>query len=379
MKHIYTGLKFTVVAIFSLSLFNSCKQHEQMLQVNMTIKNNPQKQIVSLIGKEYGSSPIVLDTAIIVPGNTSCHFEIPNIHQNIYSIRFEYENRYILFNNDEPNINITVNWNNFSDYFISSPGSASLKKLLVTFNSYLAETDSANGNRLNMQNESDSIKNILKESERVKEEKAQQFVLHYSDTTGYPAVALYALGILQYRKTDSAVLKPLVAKLTNRFPDNDELKKISADYRALLAKQSKVLSTGKAAPLFSLPDTLGQVIPLESFIGKYTLVDFWASWCPPCRKENPSLVKVFNMYKEKNFTILGVSLDKDKASWLEAIHKDGLSWQQVSDLKEWDSDIVSLYNIEAIPFNVLLNPEGKIIAMNLNGASLEEKLSEVLK
>jgi thiol-disulfide isomerase/thioredoxin len=113
--------------------------------------------------------------------------------------------------------------------------------------------------------------------------------------------------------------------------------------------------------------------------GKYVLVDFWASWCGPCRQENPNVVAAYSKYKDKNFTIMGVSLDKDKASWVQAIKADNLTWTQVSDLQYWNSAVVPLYSIEGIPFNVLVDPQGNIIASNLRGNGLMQKLDEVLK
>ena len=109
------------------------------------------------------------------------------------------------------------------------------------------------------------------------------------------------------------------------------------------------------------------------------VINFWASWCKPCRAENPNIVAAYNKYKGKNFTILGVSLDKDKSAWVNAIKKDNLSWPQMSDLKEWESSSVQTYHISAIPFNVLIDPSGKIIAQSLRGDALEQKLAEVLK
>ncbi|QKJ33200.1 TlpA family protein disulfide reductase [Mucilaginibacter mali] len=144
-------------------------------------------------------------------------------------------------------------------------------------------------------------------------------------------------------------------------------------------KGTRAAVTGNQAPLFTQNGVDGKPLSLANYKGKYVLVDFWASWCGPCRAENPNLVAAYAQYKNKNFSILGVSLDEDKKAWMKAIKDDKLTWDHVSDLKGWQNEAVKMYAVGAVPQNFLIDPQGKIIAQNLRGEELKATLEKLVK
>ncbi len=198
------------------------------------------------------------------------------------------------------------------------------------------------------------------------------FIDEYVQRASASPVAAFVMYANNYRYE----LEKLEKRFTALSPEVQQTK-----YGKILEDRINVLtqtSIGKTAPLFTMKDTMGRDIQLEEFRGQLLLVDFWASWCGPCRKENPNLVKAYAKYHEQGFEILGVSMDTDRNNWIKAIHEDKLVWPQVSDLKGWGNAAGKLYAVGSIPSSVLLDKDGIIIAKDLRGDALDQKLEELL-
>ncbi|MFH0762165.1 MAG: TlpA disulfide reductase family protein [Bacteroidota bacterium] len=198
--------------------------------------------------------------------------------------------------------------------------------------------------------------------------------IDFIKTLGDSPVAAYIAYNIALGIDDTEKLETLVQDLGPTLADNKYTKMLVEKIGLM-----KLTTVGKMSMDFTQNDPDGKPVRLSDFKGKYVLVDFWASWCSPCRAENPNVVKVFQKYNNKNFTILGVSLDRDKDKWLEAIQKDNLTWTHVSDLKFWDNEVAVMYGIKSIPANILLDKTGKIIGKNLRGDDLEAALAKALK
>jgi len=189
-------------------------------------------------------------------------------------------------------------------------------------------------------------------------------------------LSLLSLDTYISNAADISEIGPLYAFLSDKLKSTTKGKETGN-----IVSHLKNVGLGSPAPLFAQQTPDGKTVSLADFKGKYVLIDFWASWCTPCRAENPDVVKAYNTYKDKGFTVLGVSLDgeKGRTAWIEAIAKDNLAWTQISDLKDWENGAAITYGVRAIPANFLIDPNGVIVAKNLHGEKLAETLSKLIK
>jgi peroxiredoxin len=222
-------------------------------------------------------------------------------------------------------------------------------------------------------NSKDFSVNINKRSNALDQEQKAVYLAFIKQNPN-SQMSLFALKDYEGAIPDVTEIEPIFNSLSADVKGS----KMGMVYAAAIEKMKKT-AIGAMAPDFTQADTLGNPISLHDFKGKYVLVDFWASWCGPCRAENPNVVKAYAKYKDKGFNVLGISLDQTgaKDKWLKAIHDDHLTWTQVSDLQSWKNEVAQLYSVQAIPQNFLVGPDGKIVGKNLRGDDLNNKLKEL--
>jgi peroxiredoxin len=356
--------------------------------VSGVIKNAPKEKLLlqELKFDGLGNKSRTIATTT-TDENGKFDFSFTTQAEGLYNIVLEKENPKIftlLFINDEKEIKINADKKNLEQIAVTgSKNTALLYNFLKEYNKKNESFILCCNNLETMQkiNGAPFIIDSLQKDRFSKMNDLNNYVLNAISASSNPTFIQYAL-IQSYKRLPIATTQILeYASVAAEKTKSESLK----NFATTLSNQINnsiaptPIAIGQLAPEITLSDINGKIITLSSLRGKYVLVDFWASWCGPCRAENPNVVNAFEKYKDKNFTVLGVSLDEDKAAWSDAIQADKLNWQHVSDLKKWESIVASTYQLQYIPFNVLLDPNGIIIGIELTGNALQEKLASILK
>ena len=373
--------KFTAILIIGL-LANACTQkgngplepNAKEIVISGKIENAPAEGLVVLeeISNENKSPYTPLDTFAIADDHTfSEEIVIPEpgyYRLNLYNRQFVN----LILSDDNVLINADIT---------KGPGTATIKgsddtDLLMSINE-IAKDFQLKMNELQQkfqiaQREDNLVQmeELRKQAERADEFKRRNVkdLLRKSPAS---IAAVYGVNYLN-KEDDFPFLDSLATNLQQELPESKYIKDFVQGVEKLRATM-----VGQVAPEIALPNPEGETKRLSDLRGKIVLVDFWAAWCGPCRRENPNVVKMYNKYNGKGFEVFGVSLDRKKEDWVKAIAQDNLNWTQVSDLNYFDSEAAQTYGITAIPATVLLDKEGKIIARNLRGEELENKLEEI--
>jgi peroxiredoxin len=367
-------MKYNMIGVLAIAAvtFFSCGGNdsatEGMVQVSGKIENAPEGIIV--LSQFTDSRPKVLDTLDVSPSGEFSYdlaVETPTFYElNLYGKAV----RLALYKED-----VEVSYNFSDPASLAIQGSKDTQEMLKI--EKLMEAYQADVNQLNeayyeamSKNDTEAIKKIQTDAMTLESNQSQR-VKDMITGMGDSFAPLAAVGLLN-PKNDFQFMDQLVTKLNDNYPGTVSILQMKQQL-----DEMRALSVGQPAPEIELPNPEGDLVKLSDLRGKYVLIDFWAAWCKPCRQENPNVVRLYNQYKERGFEVFGVSLDRTKDDWVKAIADDQLTWTQVSDLKYFNSAAAELYQIQAIPATYMIDPDGKIIAKDLRGPSLESKLAEL--
>jgi thiol-disulfide isomerase/thioredoxin len=302
--------------------------------------------------------------------------------EGLYRVRFEQGKYILLVLSPGDKAQIKGQWNTLENYTVNgSNGSSSLKGLLVNLRENVRDlsTFKVIMDSIKTHEKADSLMQEAENDIRAINKQFVDYVKNYADTTTSPSCALFAVNLIN-PKFEQEFIARFYKNAPARFPASQAIRTFSDRFNKQFETQKNTTlkpELGSLAPSFSGRTPENRLWVLDSFRGKYVFIDFWASWCAPCRNENPRVVDAFKRFGQQNIVFVGVSLDKEKALWQKAIINDSLRWAHVSELKGWGCTIARRYGVSSIPANYLVDPQGKIIGINLYGDSLIQQLNRL--
>lgn len=381
MKGFHVG---RLIAIFCLITYVATAQQsdsKQPFKIQGAFKNGtPGSKVYLQLGAVQ--NPVVLDSTTLSNDGSFSFTRTEPDGGNVYQINLSNRQRLNFLAEGGEVFTLTGDANDANEDGVSTTGMITGSKNMEYYNKIMVlvadirskvagwNEEYEKASQKNDQKKINEIQGKFEKEERDMMAKVKQML----PEMGTSFIAVFTANNFLNAQTDLPVLEELAGKLEK---ENSEPKYAQAFIAGI--KRIKGVGIGDIAPDFTLDSPEGTKVSLSSLRGKVVLLDFWASWCGPCRKENPNVVRMYAEYKDKNFEIYGVSLDRDRDSWLKAIKDDNLTWVHGSDLKYWSSDVAVKYGVNGIPATYLLDQEGRVIAKNLRGAALEKKLAEVLK
>lgn len=373
-------MKNWMLVIAAAILLASCEEKGASVKGNLSNTDGE-----TIVLEKLTSTEVVPADSIEVDASGDFKLVVPEMTDpGFYRLRVNENNFVILLLEKGDKAEVTGNALDFYKSYevIGSEGSSKLRELDKRLRQDYELTDSLRRMFMDYQAAGtynmDSIKQTIDAIFLEAQEKKNTFIEKYINDNPTSLATLSAVQSLKYDEFADK-FDEVVANLEKAYPNSDYVKQFKKQLVELKAKQQAATRTGIGAQapeiVISTPD--GETIKLSDFRGKVTMIDFWASWCKPCRAENPNVVRVYNQYKDKGFEIFGVSLDRDKQQWLDAIKQDGLTWKHGSELQFWQSSFVPAYSLDGIPMTYLLDENGIIIAKGLRGQELEARLKEI--
>ena len=353
--------RMNAIVLLMLLSFFSCEEkptNDGKVLISGTIENAPVGVVI--LSQFTESRPKVLDT---LQGKFS--YEVAVDAPTFYDLNLYGQKsvRLALLNED---VKVDYNFANPESLVIQGSKDTQemikIEKLMETYQSKVNALNEAYYKAMG-ENNTEEIKQIQTDAMALESNQSTE-VKNVINSMGDSFASLAAIGLLN-PKNEFQFMDSLVAKLDETYPETKAIIQIKQQL-----DEMRALSMGQIAPEIELPTPEGETVKLSDLRGKYVMIDFWAAWCKPCREENPNVVKLYSEYKDKGFEIYGVSLDRTKEAWVDAIAEDGLTWTQVSDLQYFNSAAAELYQIAAIPATYLIDPDGKIIGKDLRGPSL---------